>query len=50
MMPLQYLIHLAWFNSPIQKNLLWISDLKKNRIGQDMHWDKLINDFDASYN
>jgi hypothetical protein len=33
----------------IQKNLLWITDLDKNKIGPNMKWDKVINDFDAEY-
>lgn len=32
-----------------RKNLLWIADLESNAIGQDMQWNKLIDEFDASY-
>ncbi|CDO74182.1 hypothetical protein BN946_scf185043.g234 [Trametes cinnabarina] len=32
-----------------RKNLLWIADLEKETIGQNMRWDKLINEFDANY-
>jgi len=32
-----------------QKNLLWISDLQENEIGQIMIWEKLIDEFDAEY-
>lgn len=34
---------------PQKKNLLWIADLEKNEIGQNIRWDKLIDEFDASY-
>jgi prolyl oligopeptidase len=29
--------------------MLWIADLNENEIGQDIKWDKLINEFDAEY-
>ncbi|OSD01749.1 hypothetical protein PYCCODRAFT_1368709 [Trametes coccinea BRFM310] len=32
-----------------RKNLLWITDLEKETIGQNMQWDKLINEFEANY-
>ncbi|CCM03973.1 uncharacterized protein FIBRA_06129 [Fibroporia radiculosa] len=32
-----------------RKNLLWIADLEAGTIGQNMQWDKLIDDFEASY-
>ncbi|EJD00885.1 prolyl oligopeptidase [Fomitiporia mediterranea MF3/22] len=33
-----------------RKHLLWITDLTKNEIGQNMKWTKVIDEFDASYN
>ncbi|KAL5527147.1 hypothetical protein ACEPAG_5938 [Sanghuangporus baumii] len=32
------------------KHLLWVTDLTKNEIGQNMNWIKVIDEFDASYN
>lgn len=32
-----------------QKNQLWIADLTKNEIGPNIKWDKIIDEFDASY-
>ncbi|EGN96818.1 hypothetical protein SERLA73DRAFT_124603 [Serpula lacrymans var. lacrymans S7.3] len=32
-----------------KKNLLWVTDLKENQIGQNMKWDKLIDEFEAEY-
>lgn len=32
-----------------QKNLIWIADMEKDAIGQNMQWDKLVDEFDASY-
>lgn len=40
---------LGALTSDSQKNLLWISDLKENGIGQNMTWEKLIDEFDAEY-
>lgn len=31
-----------------QKNKLWVTDLKKNEIGPNMKWDKLVDTFDAA--
>ncbi|KAI0069251.1 prolyl oligopeptidase [Artomyces pyxidatus] len=32
-----------------RKNLLWIADMEKNRIGSDIEWIKVVNDFEADY-
>ncbi|OCH85438.1 hypothetical protein OBBRIDRAFT_859242 [Obba rivulosa] len=32
-----------------RKHLVWIADLEKEAIGQNMQWDKLIDRFDAKY-
>ncbi|EMD31833.1 hypothetical protein CERSUDRAFT_88707 [Gelatoporia subvermispora B] len=32
-----------------RKYLIWIADLEKDAIGQNMQWDKLIDQFDAKY-
>lgn len=32
-----------------QKNLLWIADLENNTIGEDIKWDKLVDEFDAEF-
>ncbi|KAI0637652.1 prolyl oligopeptidase [Trametes polyzona] len=32
-----------------RKVLLWITDLQKEAIGQNMQWDKLVNEFEANY-
>ncbi|KAH7907477.1 prolyl oligopeptidase [Hygrophoropsis aurantiaca] len=31
------------------KNLLWVADLENDQIGQNMKWDKVIDEFDAQY-
>lgn len=36
-------------NVRTQKNLLWVADLQQNDIGQNMKWEKLIDDFEAEY-
>ena len=51
-------IHLGYVSSPLllrltskaalQKNLLWIADLEKG-IGQEVVWDKVIDEYEASY-
>ena len=33
----------------LQKNMLWIADLHENEIGPNIKWNKVINEFDASY-
>ncbi|KAH7890841.1 prolyl oligopeptidase [Phlebopus sp. FC_14] len=32
-----------------RKNLLWVCDLQDNEIGQNMKWEKLVDEFDAEY-
>ncbi|PSS31987.1 hypothetical protein PHLCEN_2v2229 [Hermanssonia centrifuga] len=32
-----------------RKNLLWIANLENDKIGENMQWDKIIDEFDASY-
>ncbi|KAI0922051.1 hypothetical protein AcV5_000515 [Taiwanofungus camphoratus] len=32
-----------------RKNALWIADIEKDTIGQNMRWDKLINEYEAAY-
>ena len=32
-----------------QKNLLWVADLQENEIGQNIKWEKLIDEFEAEY-
>lgn len=32
-----------------QKNLLWLADLEKESIGQNLTFDKVVNEFDAAY-
>ncbi|KAF9240642.1 prolyl oligopeptidase [Melanogaster broomeanus] len=32
-----------------RKNLLWVADLQENEIGQNMKWEKLIDEFEAEY-
>lgn len=32
-----------------RKNLLWVSDLEENEIGQNMKWEKLVDEFEAEY-
>ncbi|KAH7926038.1 hypothetical protein BV22DRAFT_1128529 [Leucogyrophana mollusca] len=32
-----------------KKNLLWVADLTENQIGQNMKWDKIIDEFDSEY-
>ncbi|THH29783.1 hypothetical protein EUX98_g4402 [Antrodiella citrinella] len=32
-----------------RKHLVWIADLEKEAIGQNLQWDKLIDSFDAKY-
>ncbi|KAF9224006.1 hypothetical protein BS17DRAFT_795584 [Gyrodon lividus] len=32
-----------------RKNLLWVSVLQENEIGQNMEWEKLVNEFEAEY-
>ncbi|KAI0676715.1 prolyl oligopeptidase [Trametes maxima] len=32
-----------------RKNLLWIADLQKESIGQNMQWDRLVDDFEANF-
>ncbi|KZT12672.1 uncharacterized protein LAESUDRAFT_718954 [Laetiporus sulphureus 93-53] len=32
-----------------RKNLLWIADLEKDAIDQNMRWDKLVNEYEADY-
>ncbi|KAH9978264.1 prolyl oligopeptidase [Lactifluus volemus] len=32
-----------------RKNLLWLADLRKEPIGPNLHWIKLIDDFEADY-
>ncbi|KIJ65569.1 hypothetical protein HYDPIDRAFT_174977 [Hydnomerulius pinastri MD-312] len=32
-----------------RKNLLWVSDLQENEIGQNMKWEKLVDEFEAEY-
>lgn len=32
-----------------QKNLLWIADLEKTTIGENIKWDKLVDEFNAEF-
>jgi hypothetical protein len=32
-----------------QKNLLWVADLQENEIGQNIKWEKLVDEFKAEY-
>ncbi|KAG9313061.1 prolyl oligopeptidase [Chiua virens] len=32
-----------------RKNLLWVADLQANEIGQNIKWEKLIDEFEAEY-
>ncbi|KAF8548935.1 hypothetical protein OG21DRAFT_1422158 [Imleria badia] len=32
-----------------RKNLLWVADLQENEIGQNIKWEKLIDEFEAEY-
>ncbi|KAH0836753.1 prolyl oligopeptidase [Lanmaoa asiatica] len=32
-----------------RKNLLWVADLEENEIGQNIKWEKLIDEFEAEY-
>lgn len=42
-------LYLSIVRDTARKNLLWISDLQENEIGQNMIWEKLIDEFDAEY-
>jgi prolyl oligopeptidase len=42
-------VHLYVSRDTARKNLLWVADLTKTKIGPDMEWVKLVNDFEASY-
>ena len=41
--------HLYLFLFFMQKYLLWVADLKASKIGSNLKWVKLIDEFDASY-
>lgn len=45
----RYLI-LSVSRDTARKNLMWIADLEKNTIDQNINWDKLVDDFDAEFN
>lgn len=32
-----------------KKNMLWVADLQENEIGQNMKWDKIVNEFESEY-
>ena len=32
-----------------QKNLLWVTNLQENEIGQNMKWEKIVNEFESEY-
>ena len=46
-----YLIYCGTIASSLfsQKVLLWIADLQKDAIGKNIHWDKVIDEFEANY-
>jgi hypothetical protein len=29
--------------------MLWVADLQENEIGQNMKWDKIVNEFESEY-
>ncbi|KAG6331834.1 hypothetical protein ID866_7256 [Astraeus odoratus] len=42
-------LYLSVVRDTARKNLLWVSDLQENEIGQNMKWVKLIDEYDAEY-